>query len=290
MSQASHGALETAPTEYVEADGIRFAYRRLGSASGAPLVLLQHFSGHMDSWDPAVVNGLAKDRTVIVFDNAGVGKSLGATPDNVAQMAIHAKAFIWALGYAQVDLLGYSIGGFIAQILAAQHPGLVRKVLLVSTAPQGGEEHLLKVLQEARSQKDAPDTRLPLFFTPSEKSQAAGRAFLRRAAARTKDRDPDSGEAVTGPQAKALIDWCASKDSDNKILAEIRQPILIVSGSDDTMLPDSNSYFMFKHLKTAQLVLYPDAGHGALFQYPSLFVSHAELFLADETPLPSGAN
>jgi pimeloyl-ACP methyl ester carboxylesterase len=274
-------ALETVPTEFVEAAGKRFAYRRLGSSQGTPLVCLQHFSGTIDSWDPAVVNALAEDRPVIVFDNTGVGKSSGTTPDNVAQMAIDAKSFISALGFATVDLLGYSLGGMVAQILAAEHPKLVRKVLLVGTAPQGGEEHLMEVLKEARSHKEAPDPRLPLFFTPSRDSQDAGLAFLKRASARSLDRDPDSAEAITTQQAKALIGWCATKDPDNTILGAIKQPVLIVSGSDDTMLPSTNAHVMFRHLKDAQLILYPDSGHGALFQYPKRFVGHAALFLAE---------
>jgi pimeloyl-ACP methyl ester carboxylesterase len=272
-------SLETAPNEFVEASGIKFAYRRVGPHEGTPLICLQHFTGTMDSWDPVVVNGLAKTRPVIVFDNSGVGKSSGKTPDNVAQMAADAGQFIAKLGFAQVDLLGYSLGGFIAQLLAAQSPGLVRKAILVGTAPQGGEEHLLEVLKETFSHKEAPDVRLPLFFTPSEASQAAGRAFLSRASVRTVDRDPESGTAISDPQAKALIDWCASKDPSNAILSAIKQPVLVVCGSDDTMLPDANAYFMFKHLKNAQLILYPDSGHGALFQYAEFFVAHTQLFL-----------
>jgi pimeloyl-ACP methyl ester carboxylesterase len=271
--------LERAPTEFIDAAGIRFAYRRLGPRHGTPLLLLQHFTGTMDSWDPAVVNRLAQCRPVIVFDNTGVGMSSGTTPDNVHQMSTEAELFIGALHLDQVDLLGYSLGGFVAQILAAGRPGLVRKLVLVATAPQGGEEHLLAVLAEARSHKDAPDPRLPLFFTSSEASRAAGLAFLQRASIRTADRDPESGNAVSDPQAKALIGWCATRDPQHGVLKAIHQPVLVVSGIKDTMLPVENAYVLSRHLDNAQLIVYPDSGHGVLFQYPELFVSHVQLFL-----------
>ena len=271
--------LETAPTRYVEGNGIRFAYRRLGASRGTPLILLQHFSGNIDAWDPAVVNALAADRPVIAFDNAGVGRSTGQTPDNIAAMARDAVTFIELLGLSEVDLLGFSLGGFIAQQIAAEHPKLVRKLILVGTAPQGGEEHLLAVLQEAFSQADVPDPRLPLFFTKSAASRAAGQAFLTRAKARKDDRDTDNGSAVTDPQAKALITWCATTDPEHAMLRAIRQPTLVVSGSHDTMLPANNAYAMFQALGNAQLVLYPDSGHGALFQHHETFVSHVRTFL-----------
>lgn len=281
LNTASHegATLETAPTRYVEGRGIRFAYRRLGPSTGTPVVLLQHFSGNIDAWDPAVVNALAADRPVIAFDNAGVGRSTGQTPDNIAAMARDAVTFIGLLGFSRVDLLGYSLGGCIAQQMAAKHGSLVRKVILVGTAPMGGEEHLLAVLQDAFSHTEAPDPRLPLFFTPSAASQAAGKAFLDRVCARKDDRDTDGGGAVTDPQAKALITWCATPDPEHAILNAISQPALVVCGSDDTMLPADNAYAMFEILKDAQLVLYPDSSHGALFQHHNAFVSHVRTFL-----------
>jgi pimeloyl-ACP methyl ester carboxylesterase len=271
--------LETAPTRYVEGHGIRFAYRRLGPSTGTPLILLQHFSGNIDAWDPAVVNALAADRPVIAFDNAGVGLSTGQTPDNVATMARDAVDFINVLGLSEVDLLGFSLGGCVAQQIAAEHGRLVRKLILVGTAPKGGEEHLLAVLQEAFSQTGAPDPRLPLFFTKSSASRSSGLAFLKRTQVRKNDRDIDNGSAVTDPQAKALITWCATPDPEHAILRAIRQPTLVASGSHDTMLPAINAYAMFKELSNAQLVLYPDSGHGALFQHHATFVSHVQTFL-----------
>ncbi|MGY3370880.1 pimeloyl-ACP methyl ester carboxylesterase [Bradyrhizobium sp. GM2.4] len=172
-------SLETARTEFIEAGGMRFAFRRLDPAKGMPLVLLQHFTGNMDSWDPAVVNRLAETRPVIVFNNAGVGTSSGATPDNVERMAADAETFIRALDLGEVDLLGFSLGGMIAQVLAARGTGLVRKMIVAGAAPRGGEEHLMAVVNDAFA-RGAADVRLPLFFTPSEASQRAGRGFIAR--------------------------------------------------------------------------------------------------------------
>lgn len=279
VARQASATLETAPTRYIEGSGIRFAYRCLGPSTGTPLVLLQHFSGNIDAWDPAVVNALAADRPVIAFDNAGVGRSTGQTPDNIAAMARDAVAFIDLLGLSEVDLLGFSLGGCVAQQIAAEHERLVRKLILVGTAPKGGEEHLLAVLREAFSQTEAPDPRLPLFFTKSAASQSAGVAFLKRANVRTKDRDTDNGSAVTDPQAKALIAWCATPEPGHATLRAISQPALVVSGKQDTMLPADNAYAMFKVLSNAQLILYPDSGHGALFQHHAVFASHVRTFL-----------
>ncbi|MFC0577312.1 alpha/beta fold hydrolase [Paraburkholderia solisilvae] len=271
--------LQTASTRYVDGDGIRFAYRRVGPENGIPLVLLQHFSGNIDAWDPAVVNGLANERPVIVFDNAGVGRSTGQTPDNVEAMARDAITFITSLGLTQVDLLGFSLGGCVAQQIASVQSGLVRKLILVGTAPRGGEQHLMAVLQAAFSDAGAPDPRLPLFFTSSVNSKSAGLAFLKRTKERIEDRDIESGPAVTGPQARALISWCAALDPEHISLRSISHPTLVVGGGADAMLPANNAYTMFKAMMNAQLVLYPDSGHGAIFQYPEIFVSNALSFL-----------
>lgn len=161
--------LETSETKFVEARGTKYTYRRIGRDAGNPaLVFMQHFTGTMDGWDPLVVNGLAKNRLVVVFNNAGVASSSGITPDNVAQMAVDAHDFISALGLKKVDLLGYSLGGMVAQQLVANHPDLARRILLVGTAPRGGEEHLLEVLNDARSQPDLR-TRDSICFLQSQK-------------------------------------------------------------------------------------------------------------------------
>ncbi len=270
--------LENAETQYVEAYGVRYAYRRLGCDSGVPLILLQHFTGTMDSWDPVVVNSLAENRPVIVFNNAGIGTSGGKTPDNIDQMTTDAESFITALGFALVDLLGFSLGGFIAQLMATRHAVKIRKIVLAGTAPKGGEQHLMQVVDEAFA-KGADDVRLPLFFTSSTESQAAGQAFLDRALVREDGRDPESDDAVSNPQAASIIGWCAENDPGHKSLKAIRQPTLIVHGSDDTMLPSANAYEMFKSMPNATLVLYPDSGHGALFQYAKTFVAHVKTFL-----------
>jgi len=273
-------SLETTKTEFIEACGIRFAFRRFGAATGTPVVFLQHFTGNMDSWDPAVANGLAKTRPVIVFNNTGVGTTTGVTPDSVEQMSADAETFIKALGLPEVDLLGFSLGGMLAQVLAPRNRGQIRKIILAGAAPPGGEEHLLSVVENTFSQ-GAADIRLPLFFTPSDASQRAGREFVARATARAKDRDPESGEGVSGPHAKAIIAWCARKNEGAELLRAIGQPTLIVHGSDDTMFPSINAYNIFKSMKDAQLILYADSGHGALFQYPQRFVAHCRAFLDD---------
>lgn len=277
---AAADQLETAPTQYIETNGVKFSYRALGPKSGTPLVFLQHFTGTMDAWDPAVVNALAKTRPVVVFNNRGVGATNGVVADNVAQMTTDAFAFIQALGYQKVDLLGFSLGGFVAQELAAQHPELINKVILAGTTHQGGGNHLMKVLGEAFSRANAPDPRDYLFFSQSEAGKKAAGEFLTRVYARTKERDPESGKEIADAHGKALIVWTSTPDPEYTTLKAIQQPVLVVTGSNDTMLDTAGSITLYKEIKNAQLVLYPDSNHGSIFQYHDSFVNTAEYFLS----------
>ena len=273
---------ETTSTRFVEANSIRYAYRSFGKESGTPLVFLQHFRGTMDNWDPAVVNGLAKDRPVVLFDSAGIARSGGETPDNVAEMARHALAVIEALGPTQVDLLGFSLGGFVAQQVTLDRPDLVRRVILVGTGPQGGErmDTFSPEVQAVTAQEEAkPENLLFLFFAPTETSQVAGRSFLGRLGARKEDREPPSDDQVRRAQLVAIQAWGTPQGERYARLREITHPVLVVNGNNDVMIPTINSYILAQHLPNAQLILYPDAGHGSLFQYPALFVEHASLFL-----------
>lgn len=267
-----------AVTQYVDVAGIRTAWRRLGPAGGTPLVLLQHFTGTMDNWDPRVTEGLAAQQPVILFDNAGVGASGGTTPPTVEAMTAHALGFIEALGLARVDLLGFSLGSFIAQQLAVLHPALVRNVVLAGGCPSGQGADSFRNVIAAIAGKPPADTILQLFFTPSGASQARGRAFLGRLQFRDEHGGNPPGQ-VFDAQYRAIETWCEMPDPYFARLRAIRQPVLVVQGSNDTMFPTPQSVLLFAHLADAQLSLYPDAGHGSLFQHASLFVEQVNFFL-----------
>ena len=272
---------ETTPTRFVRAGEVRFAYRSFGNPSGTPLVLLQHFRGSMDNWDPALLNGFAHDRTVIIFDNAGVGFSTGEVPDNVADMAQHALAFIDALQLRQVDLLGFSLGGYIAQHLTLHRPQLVRRLILAGTGPGKGEgtKDLNPTILDAASQPPSPNGVLQLFFEPSETSQAAGAAFLQRLQRGAGERDPYLMGNGVQAQRTALTRWDQSEDAAYPHLRDMAQPVFVASGSHDLIIPTVNAFVLAQRLPNAQLILYPDSGHGFLFQYHTLFGQHATLFL-----------
>jgi pimeloyl-ACP methyl ester carboxylesterase len=274
---------QTVPTQYVEANGIRFAYRRFGNAAGVPLVLNQHFTGTMDHWDPAMTDALSKDREVILFNNVGVSSTSGEQPETVDEMATHAIAFIRALGLEKVDVLGYSLGGFVAQEIAVQAPSLVRKLILVGTGPRGGTgmESLSPEAQAifALSYDTPEEVWVKIHFHTTETSQAAGREWLERMRRRTVDRDPDVSDKVAPAQAQAVANWGEQRDGAFDYLKGIYQPTLVVNGGNDIIVYTVNSFILQQNLPDAQLILYPDSGHGSQFQYPELFAQHVSMFL-----------
>jgi pimeloyl-ACP methyl ester carboxylesterase len=280
---------QTAPTQYVDAKGIRFAYRRFGKAGGVPLVFNQHYTGTMDYWDPAVTDGLAQHREIILFNNAGVSGSSGEVPTSIPEMGANAISFIRALGLAKVDVLGFSIGGMVAQEIALQAPDLVRRLILVGTGLRGGVGIAPMTEEAARifsATYDPPENLwLAVHFTPSAASQAAGRAFLKRKHLRQEGRDPEVNEKVGPAQIEALGKYGASYAGVFDYLKEIRQPTLIVQGHNDVIAPTINSYTLQQNLPNAKLILYPDANHASFYQYPELFVADTEQFLSWVLPI-----
>jgi pimeloyl-ACP methyl ester carboxylesterase len=277
----------TAPNLRIEAaNGVTYAYRRFGNSStGAlPLVCLVHYRGNLDNWDPMLVDTIASQREVILVDNAGVGRSTGTVPSSVAQMARDALAFVDALGLKTVDLLGFSIGGMVAQEVVLIRPYLVRRLILAGTAPQGGEDlHVFAdgpVREAALSETPGrPEDILTLFFERTASSQAKGREFLKRIASRERDRDQPTDLASRNAQLTAISEWGIPDPTRLNRLAGITQPTLVANGDNDAMLPTKNSHLLARHLPNARLSIYPDAGHGFLFQYPAEFGAEVNAFL-----------
>jgi pimeloyl-ACP methyl ester carboxylesterase len=268
-------AHNTAPTQFVEVDGTRFAYRRFGNPIGTPIVLLQHFMGNLDNYDPAITDVLAQGREVILTDNAGVGLSTGVAPQTVAGMARDAASLIDALGLEHVDLFGFSMGGYVAQQIAVDRPELVRRLVLVGSGPRGGDgmgQLAPEVAPLFGKVYDPQDLMwLPIFFSPSAASQAAGRRFLDRIRARTEDRDDPVSEATVAAHAAAAREWGAAAPGSFDYLAEIRTPTLVVNGSNDIVVPTVNSYILQQNLPNAELILFPDSNHGSHFQFTEVF-------------------
>ncbi len=272
---------ETAKTQFIETNGTHYAYRVLGDNAGTPLIMFQHFTGTMDNWDPALTNGLAAHFKVILFDNKGIGATNGTAPDNIAAQAKDAEDFIKALGYTKVNLFGFSMGGFITQQIALDQPGLVNKMILAGTGPKGGEglAEITKPLTETQKMQSDEEVKLFLFYSNTQASREIGKQSLNRIYKRKKDRDPETKQEAVMAQLHSILGW-AQPDETMKIrLNAITHPVLVVNGSNDTMVPTINSYIMFQNLPNAKLSLYPDSGHGAIFQYYEEFLAEAVPFL-----------
>jgi pimeloyl-ACP methyl ester carboxylesterase len=276
----------TAPNQSIEAaNGVSYAYRRFGSTAGAvpPLVFLQHFRGNLDNWDPALVDAVAEHREVILFDNAGVGGSTGTVPGTVAEMARDALAFLDALGLARVDVLGFSLGGFVAQELAVLRPQVVRRIVLAGTGPQGGEgmQGLTDDIapHAVRDEPGAEDL-LALFFERTQTSIAKGWEFIQRIFTRTEDRDADTTPDTRDAQLRAIAAWGVPDPGRAQRLAAITHPVFAANGDNDRMIPTVNTHLLGEQLTNAQVKIYPDAGHGFLFQYPAEFAADVQTFLA----------
>lgn len=279
---------QTAETQLIEVDGAKFAYRRWGNSNAGqpPLFFLQHFRGGLDNWDPIITNGLAQGREVILFNGRGIASSTGQPRTRIEDMADDAAAIIRAFGLKQVDLLGFSLGGFQAQDLVRRHPELVRKLMLLGTGPRGGKprgddpEVAALVLKHATTAVPSEEDFLFLFFGRSAKAIQAGREFWQRRHERN-DQDTPSSVEVMQAQIEANMHFLAKLDEQDPFthLREIKQPTFILNGVDDVMIPTINAYHMALNIPNAQLFIYPDAGHGAQFQYPERFVKHAIQFL-----------
>jgi pimeloyl-ACP methyl ester carboxylesterase len=279
-----YGSQLTAENRSIQIDGDSFVYRRFGNeqTDAPPLVCLQHFRGNLDSWDPALVDRLAKDREVILLDNRGVGGSSGVVPDNVTDMARDALAFIDALDLQEVDILGFSLGGYVAQELTLLRPRLVRRLVLAGTAPQGGPDlHRWSdtVFALATADQPTPEDLLNLFFSPSAESRAKGAEYLQRAYQRQEGRDGPTDLATRGAQLAAITAWGIPDASRLNRLAGITQPTLVANGDDDRMMHTENSRLLAEHLPNAELRIYLDANHGFLDQYPELFADDIAEFL-----------
>ena len=262
------------------ANGITYVYRELGEKIGIPIVFFTHLSANLDNWDPRIIDGIAKQHWVITFDNTGVGLSSGQVPGTIKEMAEDAIDFIKALGFKQIDILSFSMGGMIAQELLELEPTLIRKVILTGTGPRGGKgiENVTKISNQdlVRAIFTLKDVKTYLFFTRTLNGKRKAKEFLARIKERKHNRDKMISLKGYLTQLKAINRWGKSTPAD---LSKIKQPILVVNGEADRMLPTENSYDLVQRLPNSKLVIYKDAGHGAIFQYHEEFTKEVLAFL-----------
>ena len=264
------------------ANGVDYAYRDTGEGE-VPLVLLQHFRGNLDSWDPALIDALATNRRVITFDNAGVGGSTGATPHTIGQMAHDAIAFITAMGFGQADILGFSIGSFVAQEIALIRPAIVRRVVLASSAPQGGagmHGWAPEVIGAVGKPQTSPEEYIGVFFASSPSSRKAGQESVQRQYARTEGRDAATTWATREAQYDAVCTWGIPDHAALQRVAAIGHPVFVANGDSDPMILPHYSYLLAGLIPQARVKIYPDSAHGFLFQHHAEFAADVEAFLS----------
>ncbi len=278
----------TATDRVVSVGDLTFAYRTLGEPDGIPLVFLSRFRGTMDDWDPALIDAIAAERPVVLFDNQGIGRSSGRTPDTVTGMAADAVRFIEAITDQPVDLLGFSLGGYVAQRIVLERPELVRRVVLAGTGPGAGEG-ILPSEPQVVPLRAAPvldlDAFRVLFFSDSEAGLRAGDRMWERIHQRP-DREPDVSSDTVERQIAAIRNWSGGVDGGDQAypdLERIAHPVLVANGHHDVMIPTVNSFILSQRLPNAELHIYPDSGHGFLFQYPDEFAALVNDFLARTT-------
>jgi len=269
-----------APARTITAGGVTYAYRELGPKGGIPVIFFVHLAANLDNWDPRVVDPIARDHHVVAFDNRGVGASTGQVPDSVESMAEDAYAFIRALGFEKVDIFAFSLGGMVAQALVVKHPDLVRKLILTGTGPAGGKDidkvagvTYLDILRAALTRQDPKEF---LFFNRNATGKPAARAFVKRLEERTVDRDTPVALRTLRTQLKAIQKWGRSAPAD---LSKVTQPTLIANGDNDRMVPSVLSEDLHRRIARSELVIYPDSGHGGIFQNHDRFVPVAVAFL-----------
>jgi pimeloyl-ACP methyl ester carboxylesterase len=273
---------KNAPTRTIAVGGVPFAYRELGPDSGVPVIFLHHLMAVLDDWDPQVIDGVAAQRRVIAFDNRGVGASGGSVPPTIDEMGRDAIAFIRALGFRQVDLLGFSLGGGVAQMIALQAPALVRRMILAGTGPRGGggidEINRIAVIAYLKAALTLSDPRNFLFFPRTPEGKRAAKDYFSRLKERTEDRDKPISLQARRAQLQAIKTAGLSAPDD---LSVITQPVFVANGDHDLMVASSLSADLARRLPNARLTIYPDSGHGGVFQHHRAFVPAVLNFLAD---------